>query len=158
MSLSRSNQRKGRCHSFFVMLLMGKLIDIVEDRRLSTLKPYFMRFSKEAREGVTHVVIDMYAPYMTLIKEVFPNAKIVLDKFHVVQLLSRALNKTRIRFMNQNKEFYNKFKHYWRLLLKAQEDIHSTHYFYSNCFKKQISQQGNHRLFTRFRSGIKSDL
>jgi len=36
-----------------------------------------MRFSKEAREGVTHVVIDMYAPYMTLIKEVFPNAKIV---------------------------------------------------------------------------------
>ena len=100
-----------------------------------------MRFSKEAREGVTHVVIDMYAPYMPLIKEVFPNAKIVLDKFHVVQLLSRALNKTRIRFMNQNKEFYNKFKHYWRLLLKAQEDIHSTHYFYSNCFKKQISQQ-----------------
>ena len=86
----------------------GKLIDIVEDRRLSTLKPYFMRFSKEAREGVTHVVIDMYAPYMTLIKEVFPNAKIVLDKFHVVQLLSRALNKTRIRFMNQNKEFYKK--------------------------------------------------
>ena len=37
----------------------GKVIDIVEDRRLSTLKPYFMRFSKEAREGVTHVVIDM---------------------------------------------------------------------------------------------------
>ena len=57
------------------------------------------------------------------------------------QLLSRALNKTRIRFMNQNKEFYNKFKHYWRLLLKAQEDIHSTHYFYSKCFKKYISQK-----------------
>ncbi len=51
---------------------IGKLIDIVEDRRLSTLKEYFMRFSKEAREGVTHIVIDMYSPYMTLIKEVFP--------------------------------------------------------------------------------------
>ncbi|BEH90577.1 ISL3 family transposase [Turicibacter faecis] len=119
----------------------GKLIDIVEDRRLSTLRTYFMRFSKAAREGVTHVVIDMYAPYMTLIKEVFPKAKIVLDKFHIVQLVSRALNKTRIRFMNQNKEFYNKFKHYWRLLLKAQEDLSATHYFYSNCFKKMISQQ-----------------
>ena len=119
----------------------GKVIDIVEDRRLSTLKPYFMRFSKKAREGVTHVVIDMYAPYMTLIKEVFPNAKIVLDKFHVIQLLSRALNKTRIRFMNQNKAFYHKFKHYWRLLLKAQEDINSTDYFYSKCFKRYISQQ-----------------
>ena len=30
----------------------GHLIDIVEDRCLSTLKPYFMRFSKEARERV----------------------------------------------------------------------------------------------------------
>ena len=69
------------------------------------------------------------------------NAKIILDKFHIVQLVSRALNKTRIRFMNQNKEFYNKFKHYWRLLLKAQEDLNATHYFYSNCFKKMISQQ-----------------
>ena len=73
----------------------GKLIDIVEDRRLSTLRTYFMRFSKAAREGVTHVVIDMYAPYMTLIKEVFPKAKIVLDKFHIVQLVSRALNKSK---------------------------------------------------------------
>ena len=30
----------------------GKLIDIVENRRLSTFKPYFMRFSKEARESI----------------------------------------------------------------------------------------------------------
>ena len=43
--------------------------------------------------------------------------------------------------MNQNKEFYNKFKHYWRLLLKAQEEINSTNYFYSKCFKRYISQQ-----------------
>ncbi len=43
--------------------------------------------------------------------------------------------------MNQNREFYNKFKHYWRLLLKAQEDLNATKFFYSNCFKKMISQQ-----------------
>ena len=133
----------------------GKLIDIVEDRRLNTLKPYFMRFSKAAREGVTHVVIDMYAPYMTLIKEVFPNAKIVLDKFHMghlvvslrtlllcqgmVQLLSRALNKTRIRFMNQNKEVYNKLKRYWRLLLMDQDNLDGVNYYYCPCFKKQMT-------------------
>lgn len=133
----------------------GKLIDIVENRRLSTLKPYFMRFSKEAREEVTHVVIDMYAPYMTLIKEGFPNTKIVLDKFHMghlvvslrtillyqgmVQLLSRALNKTRIRFMNQNKEFYNKFKRYWRLLLMDQANLDGVNYYYCPCFKKQMT-------------------
>ena len=117
----------------------ASMIDTVKDRRLSTLKPYFMRFSKVAREGVTHFVIDMYAPYMTLIKEVFPNAKIVLDKFHIVQLLSRALNKTRIRFMNQNKEFYNKFKRYWRLLLMDQANLDGVNYYYCPCFKKQMT-------------------
>ena len=31
-------------------------------------------------------LIDMYAPYMTLIKMVFSNAKIILDKFHILKL------------------------------------------------------------------------
>lgn len=70
----------------------GKMIDIVKDRHLSTLKTYFMRFSKDAREAVTHVVIDIYTPYMTLIKEVFPNAKIVLDKFHMGHLAVNEVN------------------------------------------------------------------
>lgn len=118
----------------------GRLIDIVEDRRLSTLKSYFSRFSKEARYRVTHIVMDMYTPYLSLVKELFPKSKIVLDKFHVIQLLTRALNKTRIRFMNANKEFYNKFKHYWRLLLMTKENLNSLDFFYSPCFKKMISQ------------------
>ena len=64
--------KEGATSFIFCDASNGKLIDIVEDRRLSTLKDYFMRFSKEAREDVTHIVIDMYSPYMTLIKEVFP--------------------------------------------------------------------------------------
>ena len=33
-------------------------------------------------------MIDMYAPYMTLIKEIFPQSKIMIDKFHLVHTLS----------------------------------------------------------------------
>ena len=62
----------------------------------------------------------MYAPYISLIKELFPHAKIVIDKFHLVQHLSRALNKTRIRFMKKFKKHSRKFKRYWRLFLKSQ--------------------------------------
>ncbi|HCX3693521.1 TPA: transposase, partial [Staphylococcus aureus] len=65
------------------------IIDIVEDRRLSELKKYFYRFSLKARKRVKTVSIDMHEGYMTLIKEMFPNAKIVIDRFHIVQLLNR---------------------------------------------------------------------
>ncbi|WP_222837119.1 transposase [Ureibacillus thermophilus] len=95
----------------------GEIVDIVEDRRLPVLKD-FLRYSKKARDAVKTIVIDMYSPYISLIQEVFPKAEIVLDKFHILQLFSRALNKTRINVMNRDKKNYNKLKTYWKLLLK----------------------------------------
>src|SRR5699024_692117 len=54
----------------------GDIVDIVEDRRLHVLKNYFLQFSKAARNAVQTIVIDMYSPYISLIKSIFPNAKI----------------------------------------------------------------------------------
>ncbi len=96
----------------------GKIIDIVEDRRLHVLKDYFLRYSKQARYSVKTIVIDMYSPYISLIHDVFPKAEIIIDKFHIYQLFNRALNKTRVKIMNQDKKNYNKLKKYWKLLLK----------------------------------------
>jgi transposase len=47
------------------------------------------------REKVRIVVIDMSRTYHSLIKKMFPNAKIVADKFHVLRLLTPSLIKTR---------------------------------------------------------------
>ena len=106
-----------------------QIIDIIEDRRLSSLQTYFKRYTKETRTREKNIVIDMYAPYISLIKGLFPAhqrneiaslqevwepyAKIVLDKFHLVQHLSRALNKTHIRFLKKFKKHGRKFKRYW---------------------------------------------
>ena len=90
-----------------------QIIDIIEDRRLGSLQTYFNLYTKEARSRVKHIVIDMYVPYISLIKELFSPAKIILSKFHLVQHLSRALNKTRIRFMKKFKKHDRKFKRYW---------------------------------------------
>ena len=78
---------------------------------------------------------------MKLIKELFPNAKITLDKFHVVQLISRALNKTRIQIMKHHKDAYNKLNHYWKLLLKSEADLNSTDYYFFKCFKGKMTQR-----------------
>lgn len=69
-----------------------KIIDIVRDRKLYSLKNYFFRFPLKERNKVLTVTIDMYEPYISLIKEVFPNAQIIIDRFHIVQALNRALN------------------------------------------------------------------
>ena len=72
----------------------GKIIDIVEDRRLHVLKDYFLRYSKQARYSVKTIVMDMYSPYISLIHDVFPKAEII--EIHIYQLFSRAL-KNRVK-------------------------------------------------------------
>ena len=54
----------------------GKTIDIVEDRRLNNLMKYFSRYSRHSRMNVKYIVIDMYAPYISLIKMMFPKCYI----------------------------------------------------------------------------------
>lgn len=48
------------------------------------------------RENVKNAIIDMSDGYRSLIREHFPNAKIIADKFHVLRLLTPALNKYRV--------------------------------------------------------------
>ncbi len=47
------------------------------------------------RERVRVVVIDLSNGYRSLVRELFPNAKIVADKFHALRLITPALIKTR---------------------------------------------------------------
>ena len=99
--------------------ITGQTIDIVENRRLDNLIKYFYYYDYKARQRVKFIVIDMYSPYISLIKKMFPNANIIIDKFHLSHLISNSLNKTRINAMNKNKKHQRKFKRYWRLILKS---------------------------------------
>lgn len=47
------------------------------------------------REKVKNVVMDMCAPYRMFVKDYFPNAQIIADKFHVLRLLTPAINARR---------------------------------------------------------------
>lgn len=120
--------------------LTGQTIDIVEDRRLSSLLKYFSYYSHKARNKVKFIVIDMYAPYISLIKVMFPNAQIIIDKFHLVQLVSRALNKTRIRLMKKSNANYKKLKRYWKLLLKSRDEIDCSTWKKFTCFSNYMTE------------------
>ncbi|HDL0574809.1 ISL3 family transposase [Staphylococcus aureus] len=121
--------------------LTHQIVHIVEDRKKQNLRTYFERFELSDREKVKIVCIDMYEPYMSLIKDVFPKADIVVDKFYIVQAINRELNRCRVqtmnRFKNKDKPMYNKFKKYWKLMLKPQGKLNYTHYHYFKLYCKK---------------------
>ncbi|WP_339101632.1 ISL3 family transposase [Candidatus Enterococcus clewellii] len=109
----------------------GELIDILPSRKLNHLVHYFQKCSNP--EKVQFLVTDMNAAYFQLIPRVFPQAKLVVDRFHVVQHLNRAFNAFRIkevaRLRQENKHpLANKLKSNWRFLLKNRAHVnHSTY-------------------------------
>lgn len=118
----------------------GKTIDLVLDRTTNNLNKYFSHYTEKARKRVEFVVMDMYSPYIDLIKKWFPNAKIIIDLFHIVQLLTKSLNKTRINVMKENKKEHNKFKNYWRLILKSRFDLDAGSWKKFKCFKNLMTE------------------
>lgn len=110
-----------------------KAIEILENRKWDSLIEYFVRYSLEERNKVKTICIDIYAPYMSLAAKMFPKAKIILDRFHIINLINRALNKTRIRVMNslENSTLKKMLKAEWQLFLKDSNNLCSTRYYYS---------------------------
>lgn len=56
------------------------------------------------REGVKNAIIDMSDGYRSLIREHFPNAQIIADKFHVLRLLTPAINRHRVAVMGDDRK------------------------------------------------------
>ncbi|KXB70861.1 transposase [Peptostreptococcus anaerobius] len=110
----------------------GDIIDIIPDRRKRYLREYLERFSKEARSMVKYITTDMYQTYIDLGKELFPNAQIVIDKFHIVQLFTRSMQKLRINVMNDfntRSKKYKKLKRYWKVLLKKEFNLNGVEFY-----------------------------
>ncbi|MGT2745360.1 ISL3 family transposase, partial [Streptococcus phocae subsp. phocae] len=118
-----------------------KIITILDNRRQTTIRNHFFKYSKEARNTVKIVTVDMSGSYIPLIRRLFPNAKIVLDRFHIVQHMSRALNQTRIKIMKQfdDKSLeYRALKYYWKLIQKDSRKL-SSKPFYARTFRETLT-------------------
>ncbi|MGT2908086.1 ISL3 family transposase [Streptococcus dentiloxodontae] len=118
-----------------------KIVTILENNRQSTIKNYFYKYPREVREQVKVVTVDMSASYIPIIKQLFPCAKIVLDRFHIIQHLSRAMMTTRIAIMksfDKKSLPYRAMKNHWRLLHKDSRKLSDTA-FYSRTFRQTLT-------------------
>ncbi|MBF0780604.1 MULTISPECIES: transposase, partial [unclassified Granulicatella] len=94
---------------------------------------------------VKTITIDMSFPYIAFIKTYFPNAAIHIDKFHLVQALTRELNRHRVSVMNRykvhNRPLYNQFKRYWKLFLLSPDKLNAQIYTKMPLFKTLTNTQ-----------------
>ena len=72
------------------MLYKTAIVDVV-DRELKSLKDQVLSLFFETKTKVKTVTIDMYEPYMSLIKQLFPNAKIIIRSFSYCSILKSSV-------------------------------------------------------------------
>lgn len=67
---------------------------LLENRLTKTVTEYFLNhYSLRERQKVQIVTKELNAQYQQFVWHLFPNAVIIFDRFHVIQLVSRALIK-----------------------------------------------------------------
>jgi transposase len=96
----------------------SRVLEVVEGREGNAANELITNaLDAKQREMVCGVCIDMSAPYISAIREHFPHADIVHDKFHISQHLGNAVDKTRrtehAKLQKQGDETLTKTKYLW---------------------------------------------
>lgn len=95
----RGNTDRGKFQCILAAPKDKAVLDILPTRYSTDLSCYFRSFVN--RKDVKYVVMDMNKDYLALAKHHFPNAKVVIDRFHVVRYCTWALENVRKRVQKQ---------------------------------------------------------
>ncbi|SNJ26075.1 ISL3 family transposase [Streptococcus pneumoniae] len=119
------------------------IITVLEGRTQAVIRNHFLRYDRAVRCQVKIITMDMFSPYYDLAKQLFPCAKIVLDRFHIIQHLSRAMSRVRVQIMNQfhrKSHEYKAIKRYWKLIQQDSRKL-SDKRFYRPTFRMHLTNK-----------------
>ncbi|VOR79575.1 transposase [Streptococcus pneumoniae] len=130
------------------------IITVLEGRTQAVIRDHFLKYDRAVRCRVKIITMDMFSPYYDLAKQLrfqisrlrlkqSPNAKIVLDCFHIVQHLSRAMSRVRVQIMNQfhrKSHEYKAIKRYWKLIQQDSRKLSDKH-FYRPTFRMHLTNK-----------------
>ena len=102
-------------------------VDIISNRQLPYLREYFSSIDEAERLNVRYFVSDMYDGYRRVCKDYFKYAIHIVDLFHVIKLLTVAINSLRYNYVKKHKndkDYTITFmKAHWKLFLCRRENI-----------------------------------
>ena len=73
----------------------GRILWVKEGRESAVLLEFLDALSQECAEGIEAVALDMGPAYIAAVRESLPNAAIVFDRFHVMQMFSKVIRDCR---------------------------------------------------------------
>ena len=99
----------------FIKPEKNRLKDFIITSRKYYLDDYFNEYTKVAKNDIQFFVTDMWDSYIVLAKKHFPQAKIIVDRFHLIKLVSTAINAIR----NEVQKKYSINSREYKLLYKS---------------------------------------
>lgn len=123
-----------------------KRVALIFSRLSKDITEHFInRYSLSQRQKVETVVIDMNAEYASFIKQIFPNAVIIIDRFHIVQLAGKALDSERLcaieLFKETERRLYRIGKSQWRLFHLDAKKVNAEKSHYLKGVNEYMTQQ-----------------
>lgn len=79
----------------FVDPIKSKVLYTVKGHSFEDVKAFFELLGEDACKKIKAVCIDMWDPYIKVVRTYCPNAEIVYDLFHVVQNFGKVIDKVR---------------------------------------------------------------
>jgi transposase len=73
----------------------GKVVSNALGRDSAALEDCLLKLTDEQLKSVKKFAVDMHEPFMAVIRTECPNAKIAVDRFHLVQKVNEAFDKVR---------------------------------------------------------------
>lgn len=75
----------------------GSLLEVIDSHNSEEIVEVLKQQPASMRANVKEVCVDMWQGFKKVIAEVFPNALVVIDRFHVMKLVNQALNQWRLK-------------------------------------------------------------
>ena len=102
-----------------------RLLHIEMDRTADSLRGFFTMIGTEVAAGLKYVASDMWQPYLSVIAKLAPQAIHVLDRYHLVATLNKAIDQIRAEEARQLKAdgYEPVLKHSRWCLLKRPENL-----------------------------------
>ncbi len=99
----------GKGHKYLTVVYqidsgMRRLLYVGQKRTTKTLLRFFFEFGKPRTAALKFICSDMWRPYLKVIAKKAPQALNILDRFHIVSHLSKAVNQVRIEEVKRLKE------------------------------------------------------
>lgn len=123
LGIDEISQEKGKKNYACVLvdLERGIQLDVLANRKKDTLIAHFQSLGEEFCQQIEVVCSDIWKTYINVARELFPNAEIVIDRFHVVKALNNVLDSLRKKLRRdfKDEDCFKSIK--WKLFKRAEK-------------------------------------